>query len=163
MKKVKTKLTKDCFVGPKYGYRDSYLDSWLPDTQEVKEPVDFKMNLLDKPMTFQEMADAFGSGTFTLPEIETLIEQDYQGLEKTGWGNFFLVEGKEGVSVVLVRRRDGLWREHVRRLGSGFRWGVGRRFFSRNSDTRSLENSDTSVEKAIDIVKKAGYVIYKPV
>lgn len=162
---MKTKPTKDFFKGKKYYYRDSDIDSWLPKKQEVVDKLYFKVMPFDKMVTFKE---AFGENpnTFSLDEIEKLIDKtdngENIGLRTDGFNNLFPVKSKDGVAVVRVDRDERQWRVSVDRLDNDYRWDVEGRFFSRNGfDTSTLSTSDTSLEKAIEIVKGAGYEVFK--
>lgn len=148
---MKTKLTKNCFIGTKYYYRDSYIDSLLPEKQEVK-----KSNILDyKSFENKTFLEIYGNNpdTFSLTEIEDLIESGSDKLLRNGYENLFPVKNKDGsVSVVLARRLDDRrWRVRVDRLDFERRWDVGNRFFSRNFDSLKLGSSDTSLPDILEI------------
>jgi hypothetical protein len=141
---MKTKQTSKCFLGSKYCYRDSDIDTWLPEKQEVKKPTTLNFKLFEDK-TFLEI---YGNNpeTFSLTEIESLIENDSDKLIKDGYGNFFPVKSKDGVAVVHASRDgDRQWGVSVRRLGDDYRWGVGHRFFSRNGFLDTSVTSDTSL------------------
>lgn len=146
---MKTKPTKSCFVGPKYAYRDSDIDKWLPKEQEIIEDVRFISHSFDRPKTFKEF---YGDNpdTFSLVEIENLIDRTDKGedcLKTDGRYNFFPVKSKDGISVVhAIRNGDRRWYVGVDRFDDECRWIVEFRFFSRNS---TLKPSDTSLENRI--------------
>ena len=164
---MKTILTKDCFKGSNIYYRDSDIDSWLPKKQNVVKvskptPCDYAT-----PLTFLEMAQKFYGTTdvkellkktFSLTEIEAYTKDpEKYGLKTDGWGNLFFVEEKNGgVSVVGIGRGDdGRWSVHVGGLDRVDRWSLEHRFFSRNLDSRTLGNSDTSdIEKRVSDLEK---------
>ena len=158
--KTKTNLTKDCFIGSEYCYRDSNIDLWLSKKQKIGDIGAVRFHQLDTPMTFLEAKEKFvvkDENCFTLPQIEECIKDpEKYGLRTDGWGNFFFVQNKEGsVSVVDVYRHDvGLWVVGVSRLDFDVRWGVGRRFFSRNSKSMKLESSDSLTLSEITINRK---------
>lgn len=153
---VGVKHTKDCFTNKaRYYHRDQELDNWLPKKWEARSEGKMTVWQFLKELTFIEMAQNLlktkesdvkklskllkdGNHTFTLPEIEALIERQ-EGGEDVGfltnsYANFFFVEDNDGnVSVVDARRRARRWRVYVSRLDDGARWRVGRRLFSRKT------------------------------
>lgn len=157
---VPDKKTSDCFTNKtRYYYRDADLDNWLPKNQSEQIEGKFSVIGLTKDGTFKQVVESFLGAmgdiaylskalkerghTTTLPVIESLIERQEAGedvgLRTDGWWNFFFVEDSDGsVSVVDADRRGRRWIVLVDRLGSDDVWGVGRRFFFRNSDTVSL-------------------------
>ena len=146
-----TKLTKDCFKGSKYYYRDSDIDSWLPEKQEIRK-AEFNVLLITKPSTFLEV---YGENpdTFSLVEIEELIKKE-SNLLIDGYYNFFPVKSKEGVAVVRVGRLDDMqWDVHVSHLDYAPRWCIEARFFSRNT-TSTLSSSDTSLESRVKTLEE---------
>lgn len=158
------KKTSECFKD--FYYRVSYIDSWLPKTQQKCEG-DVSVITLDKPMTFLEMAQEYlGSTdvevikkhTLTLPMVEELISKHKDSLNTDGYGNLFFVESEDGVSVGFVYRDSRDWNAHVYRLDDGYRWSAGNRLLVRNLGT--LESSDTlTLDRALEIVKGAGYEV----
>jgi hypothetical protein len=149
---TKGKKTKDCFTGEIFGYRDSNLDSLLPENQPDQEAGKFLGRQLSQPATFKQVVENFLGVTgdinllaktlkerghiTTLPVIESRIQRQEAG-EDVGltddWGNFFFVENKNGsVSVVYAFRSDRQWYVLVRRLGYDREWCAGYRFFFRN-------------------------------
>jgi hypothetical protein len=147
-------ISKSFPIGPRYYHRDADINRWLSKVQPAGMEGKLSVWQLEKELTFKEMAQALlgvdeesitnlskaliANGHTVVPsQIEAFIERaeagEKTGLNTDGWANFFLVEDKNGgVSVVGVVRLDGQWDVDVYRLGYAYRWGVGRRFFSRN-------------------------------
>ncbi|MHB8674636.1 MAG: hypothetical protein ACYDAK_13295 [Candidatus Limnocylindrales bacterium] len=158
---AQAKLTKNCFKG--FSYRDPDIDTWLPKKQPALSGT-ITVIQLKKEMTFLEMAkEYFGTTdveeikkhTLTLPMVEELIKNHESELKTDGWGNFFLVESNDGVSVAYVIRVDSRWNANVRRLDGDNRWDAGFRLL-----VRGLEPTDTlSLDHALEIVKEAGYEV----
>ena len=145
---MKTKLTKDCFIGSEYYYRDSDIDLWLPKKQKIEDIGAARFHQLETPMTFLEAKEKFvvkDENCFTLPQIEECIKDpEKYGLRTDGWGNFFFVQNKEGsVSVVRVDWLVGGWCVRAYSVGHVSAWYADSRVFSRNSKSVKLESSDS--------------------
>jgi len=161
---VGVKRTKDCFTKMwyrycdpntkmRYRYRDPNLDLWLHLKQEARASGKATVWQLLKGLTFIEMVQNLlktsetnrkklskllieGNHTFTLPEIEALIERQEAGenigLFVNGYANFLFTEGSDGNVFVVCAYRDGRqWRVGLLRLGFVNRWSAGLRLFSR--------------------------------
>lgn len=147
-------ITQSFSVPSRYYHRDPDFDRVFSAKQRAGVAGNLKVWQLEKEQNSREVGLAIlgldegntddvvrgliaGNHTVVPSQIEVLIERSEQGedvgLRTDGWGNFFFVEDKGGgVSVVVVFRGSGRWVVGVRRLDDSYRWGVGRRFFSRN-------------------------------
>ncbi|MDP2651732.1 MAG: hypothetical protein Q8O94_01190 [bacterium] len=158
------KKTKKCFISPRYAYRDSDFDNWLPDNQPKADACAIATLASSRSWTFAEAAAAIlGIGadtdaallgkltkehgyTVTLPQVEEMMEKNERG-EKTemrtdGYANFFFVETgdpKNPVSVGHVIRDERAWDANVHRLDHAYRWYADNRLLVRNlKDTSKL-------------------------
>jgi len=151
---VEVKRTKDCFIKMRYRYRDPNLDLWLHLEQKARGEGKATVWQVLKGFTFIEVVQSLlktsetnrkklskllieGKHTFTLPEIEALIERQEAGenigLLVNGYANFLFTEDSDGnVSVVHAYRDSRRWRVNLYRLGFVNRWSAVNRFFSRN-------------------------------
>lgn len=156
------KKTKKFFTGPRWVYRDSDFDNWLPADQPKSAACIITTLALSRNWTFAEAAVALlgiigidvdsdvatignllikQGHTMTLAQAEGIVEKTERG-EKTemrtdGYGNFFFVETgdpKKPVSVGYVNRGERDWYAHIRRLGRDNSWDVGNRLLVRNLD-----------------------------
>lgn len=96
-------------------------------------------------------------GKCSLGDVLAFLQNPPEGC-KDGWANLFLI----GDRVVSVRwgSDDGGWgvdawcRDGV--------WSGGGRVFSPGLDSQSLDSSESlTLERAIELVKKEGYLVYK--
>jgi len=155
LRAVEVKWTKDCFTKMRYRrYRDPNLDLWLPLEQKARGEGKATVWQVLKGFTFIEVVQSLlktsetnrkklskllieGKHTFTLPEIEALIERQEAGenigLLVNGYANFLFTEDSDGnVSVVRACRDGRRWRVNLYRLGFVNRWSAVNRFFYRN-------------------------------
>jgi hypothetical protein len=160
---VNGKKTRKCCTGKLWHYRDGDFDNCLPANQSGADAGTITVLTPTKNWTFAEAAisvlnvspdtpvDVLGKllkergHTMTLAQAESMTEAtergDKTGMVTNGWGNFFFVENKDGgISVVSVRRRDGirLWCAGVGGLEYSYCWRADLRIMVSNLDTSKL-------------------------
>ena len=163
---VTGKKTKNCFStsSPRYAYRDSDFDNWLPANQPNADSCAISTLAPSRDWAFVEVAAAIlgiGAGTnvvllgkaliendhtMTLVQAEEMVEKTESGEKKTGmrtdgWGNWFFVETGDPetpVSVGDVRRGGRDWYARVYRLDVGDCWRADDRLLVRNFDALKL-------------------------
>lgn len=155
-KSVALKASEEFVVG-KHGI--GYV--WESFTNEFKGQT-FTPNSLGK---FQKLGKYFSHadeiekelnpGKCTLGDVYALLQNPPEGT-KDGWANLFLV-GDKVVSVFWSVSSVG-WSLHV--WARGENWGDEGRVFSPGLGSQTLE--PLGLEEAIRIVKKEGYLVYKP-
>jgi hypothetical protein len=124
---------------------------------------------LPKYMNDDEILKEYSPNHATLGELSYLLKNNV--LDKDGWYIFYVEDQTAVLRAVCVRWFGDGWSVGAGSVECPFGWGDGGQVFSRNS----LKSSDSSasmtlspsdsltLEKAIEMVKKEGYKIYKEI
>lgn len=153
--------TRTRFLG--FPYRDSHLDSWLPETQPATDACVITTLGLNKDWLFAETARALpgveqasditalgrsliaNGYTMTLAQAEDMVERtkcgEATGIRADGYQNLFFVETgdeNEPVSVGTVLYGGSGWHAYVYRLDGARRWEAGGQLLVRNLDASKL-------------------------
>lgn len=156
-KSVKTLKASDEFVVGKHSI--GWVDSDFKDAFYDSEFSPNNLGSFQKLGEYMENADAIekklNPGKCTLGDVYAFLQNPPEGT-KDGWANLFLIGDK--VVSVSGDSEDGRW--HVNTWFRGRDWGDGSRVFSPGLGAKTLGPALT-LEKAIELVKKEGYLVYK--
>lgn len=101
--------------------------------------------ILEKPMTFQEMKNKFNADCVELGDIDL----NDKTLLQNGYANFWFVKSKGEVFAVDAGRHSGGWFVGVRRFGDSGRWRVGYHVSFRNLALKNSDSDSDSLEKRV--------------
>lgn len=162
VKNVPMLKASDEFVVGKYnvGYVDSDFRDYFYDKSFSTSTVG-KFQKLGKYMeNADEIERALNPGKCSLGDVLAFLQNPPEGT-KDGYYNLFLVGDK--VVSVFWNSGYGIWYLYSCSRGKG--WFDGNRVFSPGLGSQSLNPSESTLtlERAIELVKKEGYKIFKEI
>lgn len=160
LKATASKLTKDCFIGPRFYHRTVHVDHLFPSQSQAEIAGNITALKFGKGATYRQVAQSIlgtceddfgmlakgliaGGHTIALPQIDVLTERtdngENTGLRADGGWNCFFAANKPGeVSVIIMNRFTSQpWSVYVRNLDV-VEPTLGYRFFFRNLDNVPL-------------------------
>src|SRR3990167_7647275 len=133
---------------------------------KVSKKFKYETRELEKPMNDKEILKILKQQEISLGDLAYILKD----LDKSGWcWCLFYIKDEAGTlrAVDAFWSADrGDWSVYANPVGSPRVWSADDRVFSRkflsNSDNQTLSPSDTlSLEKAIEVCKENGLVVYK--
>ncbi len=161
------KTSKLFTVGKEFSYIGSDFQKWFGDMDIHLETKTAKLESkkLSRSMNDAEILAELKPQKVTLGEVYKTLET----MDHDTWAIFYVKDKDSVLRAVGVGWDGDGWNVYARDVSNPSEWSDGYRVFSRNWNSETLNPdpftpclSDT-LQKAIDEVKAAGYVIYKPI